>query len=342
MSFLYAFLRTLEPPTDINILMYHGFTDQTTFDGMANHHGKHLHVDKFGEQVRYLKDHYRIIALPDLVACISARKSIPPRSVVITIDDGYRSNFTLAYPVLKEFAAPAAIFTATDFIGRKSFLWTDRVEHALNTTKEKRLQVVLDGAACSYDLADRGSRQAADVDIKRRLKRSSACQRDPVVKDIEDKLGQRLSFGQNVPAMYAPLQPSEIREMTGSGLVSIGSHTCSHVIMTACPPEEMKAELQASKQHVEEWTARPCTLFSYPNGGTGDFNDASAKILKDLGYLCALTTIIGTNKASADIFKLKRLNIHNDGDMGGFVRTLSGLGRFLRRIKNAGPAREQY
>ncbi|MBF0571576.1 MAG: polysaccharide deacetylase family protein [Candidatus Omnitrophica bacterium] len=341
MKLLHSFLRKLESLSNINILMYHGFTDEKSFKGIENYHGKHLHIDKFKEQVRYLKKYYHIIKLEEFISCLVDPKPVPSSLVVITMDDGYRSNFTLAYPVLKEFAVPATIFLTTNFIDKKEYLWTDRIEFALNGTAEKYLEIVLDNNVYSYNLSDFRQKQLTDRDIKSKLRKLPVVPRDAVIEDIENKLKQKLQ-GPNPPAMYAPLERKDVMEMVRSNLVSVGSHTCSHVVLSACLQDMMKDQLLDSKKYIEELTEKACAIFSYPNGATGDFNELSKRILKDSGYKCALTTIIGTNNAYSDIFELKRLNLHNDGDLTGFICTLSSLGRFLRKIKNADLFGGQY
>jgi peptidoglycan/xylan/chitin deacetylase (PgdA/CDA1 family) len=41
---------------------------------------------------------------------------LPRKSVVITIDDGFRSAYTIGFPVLREFGFPATLFVYTDFV----------------------------------------------------------------------------------------------------------------------------------------------------------------------------------------------------------------------------------
>lgn len=80
----------------------------------------------FRRQMEILKSEgYRVIPLRDLFDFMKGRKSIPQRAVVITIDDGYRSNYDIAFPILREFAFPATIFLYTEFMGARDALsWT--------------------------------------------------------------------------------------------------------------------------------------------------------------------------------------------------------------------------
>ena len=75
-------------------------------------------VSVFDEQMRYLKENgYRVISLKELLNFIQYRQAIPKRAVAITIDDGYRSVYDIAYPILKGYGFTAALFIYTDFVG---------------------------------------------------------------------------------------------------------------------------------------------------------------------------------------------------------------------------------
>jgi peptidoglycan/xylan/chitin deacetylase (PgdA/CDA1 family) len=314
------------------ILMYHGFTDKDGHEGIKNYHGKHLHIAKFKEQIAYLKSHYTIISLTQLVDFCRKEESLPPRPIVITLDDGYRSNYTLGFPVLEEYKVPAAIFITTDFVDQKNYLWMDRVEHVLDKIQETSLKLELDGQIQHFDLKGTKEKIKSDQQIKAALKLLPAKRREQIILYLEEHVKQPLSSKAGED-MYASLSWDEIRDMKVSGLVSIGSHTCSHTILTNCSKEEMDHELSASKKRIEEMTGSSCLHFSYPNGQKGNFNMETKAALIEAGFSCGLTTTIGTNAQQDDVYELKRLNIHNSGDLGGFKRTLSPLVRSLRKAK---------
>jgi peptidoglycan/xylan/chitin deacetylase (PgdA/CDA1 family) len=72
----------------------------------------------FAAQMAYLKAHdYRVIPLTDLIDFLQGHKPLPRRAVVITIDDGFKSAYTIAYPILQHYGFPATIFVYSDFIG---------------------------------------------------------------------------------------------------------------------------------------------------------------------------------------------------------------------------------
>ncbi len=74
--------------------------------------------DAFQAQMDYLaRQGYHVITLAQLAAFLDGQQPLPPKSVVITIDDGYRSTFEVAYPILKRFGFPATVFLYSDFVG---------------------------------------------------------------------------------------------------------------------------------------------------------------------------------------------------------------------------------
>jgi peptidoglycan/xylan/chitin deacetylase (PgdA/CDA1 family) len=74
---------------------------------------------------------YRVVSLAQLAAFLEGREALPPKAVVITIDDGYRSTYEVAWPVLRKHGFPATVFLYTDFVGAPDALtWAQMREMA--------------------------------------------------------------------------------------------------------------------------------------------------------------------------------------------------------------------
>jgi peptidoglycan/xylan/chitin deacetylase (PgdA/CDA1 family) len=87
-------------------------------------------VEAFAAQLAYLaRNDYRVIRLSELRDFLAGRRALHPRSVVITIDDGYVSVYQHAYPLLKKHHFPATVFVYTDFAGAGDALtWSQMKE----------------------------------------------------------------------------------------------------------------------------------------------------------------------------------------------------------------------
>lgn len=104
----------------VPVLSYHNFSlDRST---------SRMTVTKaaFEEQMKLLRDKgYRVISMDQLFDFLDFKSQIPKKSVVITIDDGWRSVYDIALPILKEYGYPATLFVYTDLIvgSQKTLSW---------------------------------------------------------------------------------------------------------------------------------------------------------------------------------------------------------------------------
>jgi peptidoglycan/xylan/chitin deacetylase (PgdA/CDA1 family) len=84
--------------------------------------------ESFYGQLQYLKDHnYVVISLDYLAVALDQNITLPDKSVVITFDDGWRSQYAWAFPVLRKYNYTATFFVFTNAIGQDYFLTWDQV-----------------------------------------------------------------------------------------------------------------------------------------------------------------------------------------------------------------------
>lgn len=91
----------------VTVLIYHRF-------GEDKYPSTNVAVSRFREQLEFLKNNnYQVISLGQLVKALEGGTKLPERAVVITIDDGYRSVYSDAWPILKEYGYPFTVFVYT-------------------------------------------------------------------------------------------------------------------------------------------------------------------------------------------------------------------------------------
>ncbi|MDH4181680.1 MAG: polysaccharide deacetylase family protein [Betaproteobacteria bacterium] len=94
----------------VTILCYHRFGPKSSSLTVT--------PQAFEAQMAYLaRNGYSVVPLTRLAAFLEGREALPPKAVVITIDDGYRSTWEVAWPVLRKHGFPATVFLYTDFAG---------------------------------------------------------------------------------------------------------------------------------------------------------------------------------------------------------------------------------
>lgn len=106
----------------VPILCYHRFgakPNSTTVTPQA-----------FDAQMRHLAQNgYTVIPMSRLIAFLDGKTALPKKSVVVTIDDGYRSTYDIAWPILKKYGFPATVYLYTDFVGAPDALtWAQMKE----------------------------------------------------------------------------------------------------------------------------------------------------------------------------------------------------------------------
>lgn len=98
----------------VPILMYHKVNPDPGTGG----YGLRVHPRNFEKQMSYLlKSGFTAISLTDLADHYEKGSPLPPRPVVITLDDGYMDNYTYAYPILKKHGMTATVFVVAGTVG---------------------------------------------------------------------------------------------------------------------------------------------------------------------------------------------------------------------------------
>ena len=101
---LAARVQTDTPRPRIAVLTYHRFDEE-------RYPATNVSAVQFRAQLNYLKNNgYEVLPLGELVTAIKKRMPLPDKAAVITIDDGFRSVYDVAWPILREFGYPFSVF----------------------------------------------------------------------------------------------------------------------------------------------------------------------------------------------------------------------------------------
>lgn len=98
----------------VPIIMYHSVSAEACGANRLN-----VSAQTFERQMRFLSSHhYNVVTVEALAKLLKNKKSLPPKTIAITFDDGYANNYTYAFPVLKKYRLPATIFIIVNEVGR--------------------------------------------------------------------------------------------------------------------------------------------------------------------------------------------------------------------------------
>lgn len=99
----------------VPMLLYHRLRPRGYADELDPERAFVVYADSFREQMYFLRDAgYNVIDLGTFVDYCKGKATLPEKPVIISFDDGYRSEYEHAFPVLKELGFPAVIFVTVD------------------------------------------------------------------------------------------------------------------------------------------------------------------------------------------------------------------------------------
>jgi peptidoglycan/xylan/chitin deacetylase (PgdA/CDA1 family) len=246
--------RVLERTTfpGVAVLCYHGVRDSGLAKRTIPLQELHIRTSTFMSHCRLIRDTCHPISLDDLRAAREGRFTLPERPVLITFDDGYRSVYRYAAPILAALSLPAAVFVCSGPLADRRLLWFDEV------------------AARETDVA---VERWKSVDYY--SWRTSCAQTSPVPDDDPRAL-------MTIDELHA------LGQMTN---IEIGGHTVWHPILARASRDSQRDEIAHNLLALAEWTDRPVRAFAYPNGRPGqDYNADTMDLLRECAVDAAFTT----------------------------------------------------
>jgi peptidoglycan/xylan/chitin deacetylase (PgdA/CDA1 family) len=98
----------------------------------------------------------------------------------------------------------------------------------------------------------------------------------------------------------------QIKEMDGSGIITIGSHNMEHISLSSASKQKAEYEISQSKKVLEDGLGHEVNYFCYPNG---EFNFDISDMVKNSKYDLAVSTIQDIKQTWTDRFWLPRIRI---------------------------------
>ncbi len=269
-------------PDLLRVLTYHRVTDHSSF----------------ARQMEHLATHYNVTPLSALLDAVAHRVALPPRSVMITFDDGYREVADVAWPILRQLDLPAVLFVPTAYPeGPQRTYWWDRLEQALADTPRRD---AVDTPIGRLPLARATDRARACSRLKRHL---ATLHHDDAGRHAE---AIRRSLDAPTGTVPEVLGWDDLRRLAREGL-AIGAHSRTHPIMSRLSPDAVRQEILGAQEDLQRELGESSPSFCYPNGR---YNPTVLDALREAGVTVAFTTRRGTNDLrTADPLLLRRINI---------------------------------
>lgn len=306
------------------ILAYHGMSlaDEHEWDG-----GLFMPAEMFRQRLDIMKKSgCTVLPLDEAVQRLYA-KDLPPKAIVITVDDGNHDFYRHAYPALQDANLPATVYLTTYYVNYNRPVFDAICAYLLWRGRHSAVNLQpLTGRAEIVHLNTEKARQAVWSALQDHAKgqKLSGAEKDvlagalarEVKVDYEDLCGRKILHR---------MTPNEVREIAAQG-VDIQLHTHRHRV----PQDKtlLQQEINDNRLYIKELTGKEANHFCYPSGV---YHTASLPWLREAGVISATTCDLGLASAASDSLLLPRFLDSSTLAPIEFESWLAGLSSFLPR-----------
>lgn len=147
-------------PDNVAVITYHDFVEGNPENNMQ------INIDKFEEEMRFLKDHnYKTLEMKDIECYLENECKLPKKSVLITIDDGWINSYKLAIPILEKYNLKATIFYIGGNGENENFMSLDEIKDIKEN--HKNITIASHTYGMHYETAYLNDYETLDKDFKK-------------------------------------------------------------------------------------------------------------------------------------------------------------------------------
>lgn len=238
------------------------------------------------------KQNYHFAYLDEVVSdAIHGR--VPSRpTLCFTIDDGFNDQVEELVPILLKYDAKPTIFVLTNFVDKIDWPWDSKIGYMVNNTcccanylSYKDLQFPLDFTSMQNKISTR-----------RALVKYAKYLPSQELNDFMEAVSNELAVTPplTAPVSHQPTSWERLRHYESLGL-KIGSHACTHRVFNSLALDTVKDEIIHAKNRLEAELSLPSKVFCFPSGTAKDFSAVHANLVRELGYMAAVSANPGNN-----------------------------------------------
>lgn len=259
----------------------------------------------FEHHIKLLKNKFEIINIHRLVEIITNDEAVTKPLALITFDDGYIDNYSLAFPILKKLNTPAVFFLPTSYIDSNKTPWWDEIAWLINNSNNNEFSF----ENIKFNL-DQSKKKLSIKKILSLVKNRQSISMEDSINEISELTGCSLNSKENRERLF--MTWAHAKEMIAGGM-NIGSHTVSHSILAYLSEEDQFKELSNSKKIIEDKMGEKIDSFAYPVGGANTYTAETKKALEKSGYIVGFNFVPGINKdIRNNRFEINRFSVDNN------------------------------
>jgi len=277
-----------------------------------NCEGDDISTELFDIQMKIVASYFNPLPLSEAVERLKSG-TLPSHAVCVTFDDGYLDNITEALPVLKKYNISATFFIAASFLD-DGIMWNDAVIESIRNVTTEYFDLTDIGLE-NYRMTNWQEKNHAKHKILSALKYKQLAERNKLIQHVIRKSGHDV-------ANNLMMSSKQVKELFDQGM-EIGGHTINHPILAKISDHESIKEIKDGKKQLEDMIGERITSFAYPNGRPNqDYFQQHARIVRNAGFTCAVSTSDGISNINTDPYQLPRTTPWDQSTLKFLIRML--------------------
>lgn len=264
-------VRSFTDNTILNV-MYHGVVSKS-----GNYFSpRHISSEQFEKQLKYFAKEFNVISISEAFEYVINNYKPKRKTITISFDDGYSNNLYIALPLLEKYKMKTTFFisgTCTEEMEIRA-LWPDIISCLMYFNKNSLIEI--------------GNRKFKNlIDAESGISLGDFLNSCDIVtlKHSLDYLISKYNVAVKIKTLpnelWSILNKNELKELSDSKIVDIGSHGYSHYNLANLEISEVKNELRMSKEALQNVVGKDIKIIAFP---FGSYSSEVKNVAEQLGY----------------------------------------------------------
>lgn len=326
-----GYLRRLRGAMPV-VLTYHGVYPRGYAPRDPVLDGNLVTAKSFVRQIQLLKSEYNLITPAEFRDWLSGNCDLPPRSVMLTCDDGLLNAFIEMLPLIRELGVVFLFFVTGASTGTQpGMLWHEQLYLWLLHSRSK-ISLQTPWRDTPYLAEDADNVRSLWIELVERLSTVHSGTRAQILASIGTQIGisenweSEYSQNEALRSRFFMLDRDQLRQLAEAGM-TIGAHTVSHPMLSKMKEENVLAEISDSKTKLEQLFGQEIWAFAYPFGTSQAVGKRESTMARLAGFECAFMNL---ENGERDPFMFPRIHVTSAMGISEFEAHVSGFYSSIR------------
>ena len=329
-----GYLRRLAPCAPA-VVTYHGILPQGYEVCDAALDGHLVTASAFLDQINLLKKNYNVISPEQFFQWCEGELELPPRSVLLTCDDGLRNMLTDMLPIIANAGVPFLFFvTGSSAEETSSMLWYEEMFLWLKATSAEGISSLCE----SWYPRRMLQLNTLWVELIKRFSSVARPVRQTALEDLRTRLGiskdwaSEYSENEALNRRFFMLNRKELKQLHRAGM-TIGAHTMSHPMLSQMTREDALEEIAQSRSALENALDEKVWGLAYPFGTRDTVSCREKELARGAGFSCAFMNV--EDSAAESNFMFPRIHVSLTTSTAELDAHVSGFHSTIRKLASA-------